>query len=173
MSQCSLTAVLWPLLQGAVSATCNIYSHFILWVCHLVHSKYTYLYTRSTIPFHLRSKKRRIMFECEHCLASCVVTTLHEESYVHTTQAVAAGVGSHHRWGWSGSDAAAAARVSAGQVKRPGTPARHTWTRRFVQLLHKYLDTPYYTLFGKQFKCRFYIITRVHFTSLLYIFFVL
>lgn len=91
------TAVLLPLLQGAVSATCNIYSHFILWVCHLVHSKYTYLYTRSTIPFHLRSKKKRIMFECIHCLVSCVVTTLHEGSYVHTKHGVAAGVSSQHR----------------------------------------------------------------------------
>lgn len=76
----SNTAVLWPLLQGAISAMCNIYSHFILWVSHLVHSKYTYLYTRSTIPFHLRSKKQKIMFESVHCLVSCVVTTLHEES---------------------------------------------------------------------------------------------
>lgn len=74
-------------------------------------------------------------------------------------------------WAVSTGDAAATdPRASAGQVKLPGTPGRHTRTRRLFQLLHKYLDTPYYTLFGKQFKCRFYIITRVHFTSILYIF---
>lgn len=68
-------AVLSTVLQGAVSAACNVYNQFILWFCLLVHSKHTHTCTQDQL-FHLTVATRNIiMFKHIHCHVSCLEST--------------------------------------------------------------------------------------------------